>query len=117
MKANTLLIGLFFCLVASAADKPTATPAKAADTAASASPPPAVPAVPEELSEEEEAEKKETRVSSVPEGWIPNYRYPKKVESDLFSFNFGANLYWPQASVNVLVAKRISVGAKPQSGA
>ena len=56
MKANTLLIGLFFCLVASAADKPAATPAKAADTAASASPPPAVPAVPEELSEEEEAQ-------------------------------------------------------------
>jgi len=31
----------------------------------------------------------------------------------LFSFNFGGNIYWPQASVNVLVAKRVSVGVMP----
>jgi len=91
-----------------AKDKTSAVPASApAEEAAPATPPPPGEPPPEE---DEALGVEKTRVRAVPEGWIPNYRFPKKAESDLFSINVGGNLLWPQGSFNVLVAKRVTVG-------
>ncbi len=121
MKAFTILLGLLLALPAFAADAAKATEEKSSEakpTEAKASDPkaspkeagkPASPIKP--VDEEDEGDA--ATVRAVPEGWIPNYRFPKKPESDLFSINFGANIYFPQASLNVLIAKRVTIGVMP----
>ncbi len=114
MKAMTLIIGLLFSLhaFAAGADKSApADPKKIAPGPESIVPPaPQVGTVERPLIPEEEEEGEKTRTREVPEGWIPNYRFPKKNERDLISINVGANLIYPQVSVNFLVAKRVSIG-------
>ncbi len=112
MKAFSLFIGLFFSVITApslAGDKSEPAVSKDNSPAIPVSDPPA--AAPPIEEEEEGGEKTTTR--AVPEGWIPNYRFPTKKESDLFSLNVGGNLFWPQASLNVLVANRVSVGVMP----
>lgn len=114
MKAITFILSVFLSTNAFGAPPAEAkADASAQATAAPAptpAPTPAVGTVARPVFEEADEDKEKTTVRETPEGWIPNYRFPKKNERDLMSFNIGGNLLNPQGSLNFLVAKRLTLG-------
>ena len=116
MKAITFILSLFISTTAFGASPAAKAPAESKKVEAAApvpvTPPLAPPTVEKPVVEEaEEGEKTTLRES--PEGWIPNYRFPKKNERDLMSINVGGNLLNPQGSINFLIAKRLTIGLMP----